>query len=134
MDLANELGGVGDDLEAAGVAGGELESREKDGCAFGVDRVDGEGVDDLGDGELDGLAVLEGGELDDGTLVEEGGAADDLVAVLGVGLVEATVEVAEVVVGEGDSSALEAVGLDVTTEAGLHVAPVGTPLPGGWWG
>ncbi len=131
MDLADELGGLGDDGEAAGVAGGELEAVEEDGGALGVDGVHGEGADDLGEGELDGFAVLEGGEIDDGAVVDKRGAAGDLVAVLGVSLVEPAVEVAEVVVGDGDTAALEAVGLDVAAEIGLHGGSWGTPLPRG---
>lgn len=58
VDIADGVGGLGLGLEAAGVVGGELESVEEGAGALDVDAVGGEGVDNLGDGELDGFAVL----------------------------------------------------------------------------
>jgi hypothetical protein len=57
------------------------------------------------------------------------------VAVGGVALEEAGVEVAVVGVGEGRGLALEAVGLDVAADEVLHeFSPdAGGYPPGGWW-
>src|SRR5271155_4706771 len=56
---ADDGGGGGFDGDGAGVGGGELESVEEDGGAFGVDAVAGEGSDEEGDGDLDGFDVFE---------------------------------------------------------------------------
>jgi hypothetical protein len=95
VDFADYVGGIGDDLEAFGVCRGELQAIEEDGGPFGLDRVAGEGVDDFGEGGLDGLAVFECGELDDGARAGEIRTAGKFVAVFGVAVVEAAVEVAE---------------------------------------
>jgi hypothetical protein len=79
-------------VKAAGVVGGELEAVEESGGAPGVELPGGESVDDDGEGELDGLAVFEGDELDvlAGDQVVTGGLGG---AEGGVALVEAVVEV-----------------------------------------
>ena len=55
------------------VRGGDLDGEEEEAGAFVVDLIAGDAVGDLGDGELDGVAVLEvgqreafGGKIDDG--------------------------------------------------------------------
>ena len=120
FDVADDVDGLGDDGEAAGVGGGEAQAVEEDAGAGGVEQLGGDGVDDLGDGELDGLAVFEGGEGDHLAAGDAGGAAGEGLSVDLVGAVEAVVEVAEVVVGEGDGAALGSVGLDVAAELDLH--------------
>jgi hypothetical protein len=124
-------GGLGDDFEPAGVVGGEFEAVEEGVGARDVDEIAGEGIDDLGEGELDGDAVFERREGDDVATLHEAFFADHGGAVEVVTAVEALVEVAEVRVGEGDGAALEAVGLDVAAEVVLHGDAPCTP-PGGW--
>jgi hypothetical protein len=64
FDGADDVGCEGLGLEAAGVVAGELEAVEESGGALDVELSGGEGVDDDGEGDLDGFAVLESGELD----------------------------------------------------------------------
>ncbi len=57
------------DGDGACVGRGELEAVEKDGSAFGGDAVAGEGGDEERDGDLNGLDVFEGREVEfDGIL------------------------------------------------------------------
>jgi hypothetical protein len=128
--VADDSGGVGDGLQALAVGGGELEAVEEGVGALGVDEVAGEGVEDLGDGELDGEAVLHGGEGEDEAALGEALGAGHAEAVEAVALVEAVVEVAEVVVAEGDGVALDAIGLDVAAEVDAHGVLPGYPLGG----
>jgi len=115
FDGADGVGGVGFGVEAAGVVAGELEAVEQGGGAFDVELSGGEGVDDDGEGDLDGLAVLEGGELDvlAGDEVAAGGGSG---TEGGVALVQAVVEIAPGAVGEGGCFAAGSVGLDVAAE------------------
>ncbi len=119
FDGADGVGGIGFGVEAAGVVAGELEAVEQGGGALDVEIAAGERVDDDGEGDLDGLAVFEGGELDvlAGDEVAVGGLGG---AEGGVALVEAVVEVAPEASGEGGGFALEAVGFDVAAEVVLH--------------
>ncbi len=88
FDGADGGGGGGFGVEAAGVVAGELEAVEQRGGALGFELSGGECVYDAGEGELDGLAVFEGGEFDvlAGDEVAAGGFG---VAVGVVALVEA---------------------------------------------
>jgi hypothetical protein len=133
VDVADELGGAADDAEAAGVGGGEREAIEEGVGLFGVDAVGGEGVEDTGDGELGGLAVLDGGELEEAGMGQLGGLEVDLVAVETVAVMQAAVEVTEDGIVDGDSAALQAVGLDVAADGNVHFALLNGPPPGGWW-
>jgi len=102
-------------VEAASVVAGELQAIEQRGGALDVEIAGGEGVDDDGEGYLDGFAVLEGGELD--VLAGDEVAAGGLVGAEGsVALVEAVVEVAPVPVNERWGFATGSIGLDVAAE------------------
>lgn len=117
LDFADDVVGLGDDLaQAAEVAGGDPEAVEQDGGVLGLHHLDGEGVANLGDGDLDGLAVFELGELDEVAVFPLAGPGMQPGAVERVVSVEAAMEVAEVLVAEGDGAALQAVGLDVSAD------------------
>jgi hypothetical protein len=65
FDFADHLGGAEAYVDSAAVVGGEADAFEEGvGSALG-DASGGEGVDDGGDGDLDGLAVFEGGEFEE---------------------------------------------------------------------
>jgi hypothetical protein len=107
--------------ETAGFGGGDLKAVQESVGALGVDKVAGEGVDDLGESELDGERVLERRDGDDVAAVEEILLADHGGAVEAVAFVELAVEVTEDGAGEGYGVALDSVGLDVAAEKSLHV-------------
>ena len=112
VDGADDVWGVGFGVEACGVHAGELETVEEGGGASGLEVAGGEGVDDDGEGDLDGLAVFEGGQFDvlagDEVAASGGGGAE-----AGVGLVEVGVVVAPLTSGEGWRAALDSPGSDV---------------------
>lgn len=74
---------------------GELEAVEEEGRSFEVHAVAGEARGDVGDGDLDGFAAVEGGELE-GFVFDDG--RDGFVAVL----------IAHVFVVHGEGAAAEA--------------------------
>jgi hypothetical protein len=127
--FADDGMGFGEGFETFGIGGGEFEPEEEGVRSFAVDEVAGESVDDLGEGELDGDAVLEGREGDDESAVHKVLLAGHGSAIEAVAFVEALMEVAEVLGAEGDGVALDSVGLDVAAEFDLHVflllAPTG---------
>jgi hypothetical protein len=87
--------------EAGGVVAGRLETVEAGRGSFGLEVPRGEGVDDAGEGELDGFPVFEGGELD--LLAgNEVAAAGFGVAIGFVAVVKMAVEVAPAAAGEGE--------------------------------
>ena len=112
VDAADDIGGVGLGLEARGVHAGELEAVEEGCGASGLEVAGGEGVDDDGEGDLDGLAVFEWGQFDvlagDEVAASGGGGAE-----AGVGLMEVGVVVAPLRSGEGWRAALDSPGSDV---------------------
>ncbi len=83
----------------AEVGGGYLQAVEEDAGSFGVHLVGGEALDDVGDGLLDGGAVLGAGD-------GEGVVGDD------VGHVFGDVVVAGVLVAHGVGAAADAFGVD----------------------
>ncbi len=83
-DVFDELAGVGQvgGLLAGEVERGDLESVEEQAGAAVVDLAGGDAAEDLGDGKLDGGAVLGGGELEVGVGVgDRGGLAGGVVVV-----------------------------------------------------
>jgi len=123
VDFSDDGLWFGDGVQVAGVGGGELQAVEQGSGVLEVDLVGGERVDDFGDGDLDGDAVFEGAEVEDGSLALEVGAGDDGVAVDTVAVVQAAVEVAEDGRFECDGLALEAVRADVAAEFDGHGSP-----------
>jgi hypothetical protein len=130
VETADDTGGVGFGLDAGGVGGGELEAVEQGGSASGVEVAGSKGIDDDGESDLDGLAVFEGGELNMLT-GNEVAACGSGVAEAAVALMEAVVEVAPLLAGEGGCFALDSVGLDVSAELVLHLGSPGVYPPGG---
>jgi hypothetical protein len=94
FDFANHLGWALADADAAAVVGGQADAFvEGVGVAVG-DASCGKRLDDDGDGDLDGLAVFEGWELEERVVLDvmlEGGFVAEEV----VGPEELLVEVAE---------------------------------------
>jgi len=88
-----------------------------------IDLIAGEGVGDLGDSDLDGGAVLERTEVEDGAFALEVGPGDQDGAEHPVALVEAAMVIAEDRASERDGLALDAVRLDVTAKWNLHETP-----------
>ena len=115
FDGADDVGCEGSGLEAASILGGELEPVEQGGGAPGIKLSGCERVDDDGEGDLDGFAILEGGEFDvlagDEVAAGGGGGTEGVVS-----LMEVMVEVAPEASNEGGRLASGSVGLDVAAE------------------
>ncbi len=99
------MGHAADSME---VEGGDVEAVEEEAGAFGVEGVGGDAGEDVGDGVLDDVGVLEGREDEDGV---EGVLAE----VLG-GAAGGVVEVAEAFAAEGGGAAAAAGEVDVAAE------------------
>ena len=127
FDGTDDSGGGGFEMEAAGVVAGEGQAIKQRSGSSGFETASGEGVDDAGEGELDGLAVFEGGELDVLT-GDEVAARSFGLAIGAVAVVEAVMEVAPESIGEGQGLAAGSVGLDVTAKCWHVISRGGTPL------
>ena len=88
------------------VGAGDLQAVEENAGSFGVDVSGGDAAEDVVEGDLDGVAVV------DGLHFEHAEAAGER----GVGQAGAVVVVAEVVAAEGGRAAAVAVGVDVAAE------------------
>ena len=132
MDFANHLGGAAPDAHALAVARGESQALEQGVGAPLVDAAGGERVDDAGDGNLDGLAVFECGEIEEWVAGDEFRLQGDLLTVDVVAAVEAAMEVTEDGAGDRDTVALQAVGLDVAAKIALHRSFFERALLRGW--
>ena len=114
-------GFLGDNVVfAIDVLGGDLEGVEKEAGAARVELRGTEAVENLGEGDPNGAAIFEEGQLE--RFAGSGCGA-------GSEAVHAVVEVAKRLIFQGDGSALEPIGHDV---AALHVH-TGTPLPPYFW-
>ncbi|HEX3569448.1 MAG TPA: hypothetical protein VHU44_01350, partial [Acidobacteriaceae bacterium] len=110
--------GVGGGLEfvAAGEGGaGNLQAIEEDGGAFGVDVSGGDAAEDVVEGDLDGVAVVDGLHFEDADASGE----------RGVGQPGAVVVVAEVLGAEGGRAAAVSVGVYVAAEVAALWVVVG---------
>ena len=94
------------------VAAGDEEAVQEAAGALVVELVAGDAVEDLGEGELDAGAVVDGGQLEDGlggvdSAMARGGAAGGVVVVT------------ELLAAQGGGAAAAARGVDVTAEEAL---------------
>ena len=112
--------GVGGDRGVAGdIARGDLQAVEEKAGLLGIDARSGEGVEDLGEGQLDRGAIFKDGEL------------ERRVFGLGFGfggLVHAGMEVAEGRIAKRSGAALFSAGHDVTTFS-VHSGTYPPPPP-----
>jgi len=107
------------------VGAGDLESVEEESSAFGVECFEGDALEDLTDGDLDGGAVLGRGEVELGVGVGAGALVERLGAAESAGGV---VVVAELLLAQGWAAAAVSLGEDVSALVAWfgHVGP----LPG----
>ena len=107
-DVADHFGGVELEVDATGVADGDVEGAEDEFGALDFDGAADEGVDDLHDGGLDGFGALELGDVMEARVGEADGAVDALV------------EVAELLFAESGGVATDSVDLDMSAGIDGH--------------
>jgi hypothetical protein len=112
-----EVVGVG----SGEVEAGDLEAVEEQAGAAGVEVVGRDAREDFAEGELDGGAVFEGGDVEDGAAAER-----EVVVGAGSEAAGAVVEVAELLAAQGRAAAAAAFGEDVAAlvEVGGHGVPL----------
>jgi hypothetical protein len=99
---------LGQDIEFAfDVLGGDLEAVKEEPGAARIELTGSQAVEDLGEGELNGAAVFEDGELE--RLISGSAFLRDAT-------VHTRVEVAKLLAAQGRRITLVAVGHDVTTD------------------
>jgi len=101
-----------------------LESVEHEAGGFGVELAGEREAHDLHKTDLDGVRVLEDGEVEGGAGAAGAGGVDDDALI-----VPLLVKVAEAVAPKGGRFALRAVGLDVLAARNVGTIHGGTPLP-----
>jgi hypothetical protein len=109
--VARSAGGCGARL-AWEIGAGDLQAVEKMSGALGVELIAGDEGENLGEGELDAVTVVEVGHVE---LV--GGGMDTTVA--GAGAAGGVVVVAELFAAQGGRAAAAAGGMDVSAEITL---------------
>jgi hypothetical protein len=95
-------------VDSMEVEGGDVEAVEEEAGAFGVEGVGGDAGEDVGDGVLDDVGVLEGREDEDGV--------EGVLAEVFWGFAGGVVEVAEAFAAEGGGAAAAAGEVDVAAE------------------
>jgi hypothetical protein len=122
-------GGVEDDVVAVGfeagsgqIDAGGLQGVEKESGGLGVELAGDDEAHDLHEGNLDGVGVLEDGQIDGDVAAATGVFREIVVEAIGIErdalFVMTFVEVTETVAAESGRSALRAVDLDVLTSIG----------------
>jgi hypothetical protein len=126
VGVEDDIMPVGLEAGAAEVGAGGLQGVEEEAGGFGVDLSGNDQAHDLHEGDLDGVGVLEDGEIDGGGAAAGRFQAGVVCSIifksieieLDALVVVALVEVAELVAAKGGTSALRAVDLDVLTAIG----------------
>ncbi len=115
----------GEEAFAGQVLAGELQAVEDGVSALDVEVAGGEGIDDKGEGQLDGKSVLKGSDFNVVSILV-GVLHLSAVGVSLVAEVEAIVKEAKVQANESGGTAAVSRGVDVTAEWDRHVSsPMG---------
>ena len=114
------------EVGVAEIEGRGLQSVEHEAGGFGVELATEREAHDLHESDLDGVGVLEDGEVERGTSAAGAGGVDDDALI-----VPLLMKVAEALVAQGGRSALRAVGLDVLAARDVGTIHGGAPLPFG---
>jgi hypothetical protein len=120
-DVFDEGGGWLEFVAAGEVGTGDLQAVEEDAGSLVVDVAGGDAAEDVVEGDLDGVAVVDGLHFEDADAAGERGVGEAL----------AVVVVAEVLGAQGGRAAAVAVGVDVAAEVaalwvefGMHGYPL----------